>query len=176
MLSSPDLLEAFIYTGHEVRAAGTPVPEEGSGRDRKVHITNGSLTDTTECLLLKDVDELNSRGIKEKVELFVAKTFGSDLVKDIAGRVRLSARENAESVCKFAVAGLDLMVTEENRIYLLEVNSCAAAPKESNLEEGFKQHLRDYFHDLTTLVTTGNPPPSFLSAFDILDKAENQSK
>lgn len=170
MIYSPDLLEAFIYNRHEVRIAGVPVPEgEGSSRDPQIHITNGALTDTTERILLDEVEELGGRGLQEKIELFVATTFGSDLYQDIAGRIRVSAGEK-RSICKFAVAGLDLMVTEDNKIYLLEVNSNPAAPKESTVTAQFKQHLEGFFRDLTTLVTTGNPPRAFLSADDIMAK------
>lgn len=169
MLYSPDLLEAFIFNRHEVRIAGLPVPVEEVDRDRGIHITNGGLTDSTERILLDEVEELTSRGMKEKIELFVGTTFGKDIIQDMAGRIRVSAND-CPTACKFAVAGLDLMVTEDNRIYLLEVNANPAAPREATVTGRFKTHLQGFMHDLTTLVTTGNPTPTFLSANDIMEK------
>lgn len=164
-----DLLEAFVYNRHEVRVAGVPVQEGAEGRDRTVHITNGALSSGTERLLLDDVDELKQLGLKEKIELFVATTFGRDLVKDIAGRIRVSADDSNPNVRKFVVAGLDLMVTESGRIYLLEVNVNPSAPQESTITEKFKDHLVGFMRDLTWMVT-GIDSPNFLLVNDIMDQ------
>ncbi|GAX22129.1 hypothetical protein FisN_6Hh378 [Fistulifera solaris] len=164
-----DLLETFVYNRHEVRVAGVPVPQGEQGRDRTVHITNGALSNGTERLLLDEVDELKDMGLKEKVELFVATTFGRDLVKDIAGRIRVTADDSNPNVRKFVVAGLDLMVTESGRIYLLEVNVNPAAPKESTLSDKFKDHLIGFMRDLTWMVT-GVDSPNFLLVNDIMDQ------
>ena len=141
------------------------MPQE---RNRKAHITNGAMSSTTERLLLDDVEELASRGLKKKVERFVALLLGRDLVQDIAGRVRVSTENSDGRIQKFAFAGLDLMVTEDNRIYLLEVNANPAAPPEQMVSEDFKKHLQGLWHDFTELVV-GNPSPNFLSASDVLD-------
>ena len=169
MLYGEDILEAFIFNRHEVRIAGEPVPEDDTTRDREIHITNGAVTKSTERVLLDELEEFKDRNLQARIELFVAKTFGDDLMQDIAGRVRVSAGENT-SVGKFAVAGLDLMITEDNQIYLLEVNADPQAPKESSVTEHFRQHLEGFMRDLTTLVTSGRAPPTFLSADDVLDK------
>jgi hypothetical protein len=168
-LYSEQLLETFIYKRHEVRIAPVPVPENETTRDGKVHITNGSLSNQTERVLLSDVEELTSLGMVDKLELFVATCFGKDLVRDIAGRIRVSADESNGATCKFAVAGLDLMVSEDGRIYLLELNSNPAAPREENCTESFKKHLQGYLRDTISLVS-GNPTPNFVSANLIMER------
>ena len=167
-LWSPNLLETYIFNRHEVCVAGVPVPENDTDRNREANITNGALSSSTERLLLDDVEELASRGLKDKIELFVATTFGADLVRDIAGRIRVSARNDSNDIIqKFAVAGLDLMVTEDNRIYLLEVNLNPSAPPEDSVSESFKEHLKGFLHDVTDLVV-GKISPNFETADQIM--------
>jgi hypothetical protein len=169
-LAHQDLLDMFIFNRHEIRIAGTPVPENDTERDPVMYITNGALSTSTERVLLHDIDELTSRNLQQKTERFVAETFGKHLLPDIARRITLDAQEpeNANSsIRKFAIAGLDIMVTEDNRIYLLEVNANPAAPPESTLSDSFKEHLQGFLHNLVDLVV-GKPAPEFLSVRDIL--------
>ena len=167
-LHHPDLLEMFLFNRHEVRIAGVPVPEGNVGRDRLAHITNGALSDTTERVLLSNVPELVERGLQDKVETFVAESFYKHLIPDIARRINVTANEDGyANIRKFAVAGLDLMVTEDNRIYLLEVNANPAAPPESMVDSTFKEHLEGFLHDMVDLVV-GTPSPNFLNAQDVL--------
>jgi hypothetical protein len=167
-LHHPDLLEMFVFNRHEVRIAGVPVEEGNIGRERLAHITNGALSDTTERVLLQNVPELMSRGLQEKVEVFVAETFYKHFIADIARRINATANEDGyANIRKFAVAGVDLMVTEDNRIYLLEVNANPAAPPESMVDTTFKEHLEGFLHDMVDLVV-GTPSPNFLNAHDIL--------
>jgi hypothetical protein len=127
------------------------------------------LSNTTERILLEEVDELMKRQIKSKTETFVAETFGKHLLQDIVRRINLSSTEpDASGVAsKFALAGLDIMVTEDNHIYLLEVNANPAAPPESMVDAKFKKHLQDFFRELMDLVV-GKPSPNFLLVQDIL--------
>ena len=162
-----DLLDIFIYNRHEVRIAGTPVEDGANDRDRLSHITNGALSDHTERCLIEEVDELVNRNIKEKMEIFVATTFVKHLISDIKRRVALGAQQEASSATRHAIAGLDLMITEDNRIYLLEVNSNPAAPPEPMVTASFRDHLTGFMHDLVDLVV-GQPSPNFLLADEIL--------
>jgi hypothetical protein len=167
-LHHPDLLEMFLFNRHEVRVAGVPVEEGDNGRDRLAHITNGALSSTTERVLLHNVPELTSRDLQDKVETFVAETFYQHLMPDIARRIYISANEdNNTNIRKFGIAGLDLMVTEDNRIYLLEVNANPAAPPESMVDSIFKDHLEGFLKDLVDLIV-GTPSPNFLNAQDVL--------
>lgn len=169
-LDHEDRLELFIFNRHEVRIAGVPVVENDMERDPTSHITNGALSTATERVMLHDVDELTSRDLQKKTEVFVAETFGKHLLPDIARRVISSANQEGESngmIRKFAVAGLDIMVTEENRIYLLEVNSNPAAPPEWTVNDVFKEHLQGFLRSLVDLVI-GNPAPDFHSVNEIL--------
>lgn len=143
-LHSDELFETYIFNRHEVRIAGEPVPENEDHRDRKSHITNGGESSKTERILLEDIEELEIRGLKDKLELFVATSFCRDLVRDVAGRIRMSADDSYGATCKFALAGLDLMVTDDNRIYLLEVNSNPIAPRKETLTDKFKEHLTGF--------------------------------
>lgn len=172
-LNHPDIVDIFIFNRHEMRIAGISVPENDDERDPVSHITNGALSDLTERVLLHEEDELASRDLQKKTEVFVAETFGKHLLPDITRRVNLCAQQLAQegdtnsSIRKFAIAGLDIMVTEDNKIFLLEVNSNPAAPREATIDDTFKEHLKGFMHSLVDLVT-GNPSPNFVSAREIL--------
>jgi hypothetical protein len=165
-----DLLTMFIYNRHEVRIAGVPVTEATDGiRDPRAHITNGAMSNTTERTLLRDVPELMDRGIQDKLETFLAETFAQRLLPDISRRVRFSLNQAAAdtNIKQFGIAGVDLMVTTENRIYLLEANVNPAAPPKECVDSGFQEHLSGFIHDLLDLVV-GKSPPNWIIASDIL--------
>jgi hypothetical protein len=168
-LHDPDLLDVYIYNRHEVRVAGVPVKDGDSDRDKRAHITNGAQSNQTERLLLHQVPELTERNIQDKVELFVAEIFAKYLFQDIARRVSLNAQEEATIGClrKFAMAGLDIMVTEEDRLFLLEANVNPAAPPEATVTPEFKEHLRGFLKDLMDLAMR-RPSPNFRRADDIM--------
>jgi hypothetical protein len=177
-----DLLKLFIYNRHEIRIANKSVPEEDDGtRDRAVHIMDSS----AERRKLSEEPELVQRNLAKKVELFAAQTFAKHLRPDIERRIALSAsameEENHETnrwmvlPHKFVVAGLDLMVTEDERIYLLEVNVNPSAPSPETVSENFRDYLVSFLKDLMELVTTrgasGNSPGSrFLPVESILQQ------
>ena len=170
-LSHPDLLEVFVYTRHEVRMASTPVVDE-TNRDRQAHITNGSNSETSKRLLLSSVPELTERGLQDKVETFIAATFGIHLLPDMLGRVKYSAGQEAEGsslVRKFAVAGLDMMVTNDDRIYLLEVNVNPSAPPKNLVTSEFRDHLTGFMQDLIDLIME-RPYQNFVLARDLLKR------
>ena len=165
-------MDLYIFNRHAIRIARVPVPENESERDPVSHITNRTLSNPSERVLLHEVDELTSRNLQAKTEIFVAETFGKYLLPDMARRIHLSVTEeppevNGMMIRKFAIAGLDIMVTEDNRIYLLEVNANPAAPPEATVSDSFKEHLQGFFHSLVDLVV-GNPSPEFLSVREIL--------
>jgi hypothetical protein len=171
-LDHPDLVDVFVYNRHEVRVAGVPVPPDGgTERDRKAYITNGALSTTTQRVLIDQVEELMSRNLKSATEAFVAETFGKHLLPDFGGRVRCTQLDNdgPTPIRKFAMAGLDLMVTEDNRLYLLEVNANPAAPRENTITEDFANHLKGFWRDLVNLVTDVDAP-NFVPVKDILQQ------
>lgn len=166
---SPDMLETFIFNRHEIRIAGVPLVENESGRDPFAHITNGALSNTTERVLIDSLDELKNRNLKAKTESFLAETFGQHLQSDMARRINISRNEETNHmVRKFVVAGLDIMVTEDNQIFLLEVNVNPAVPSESTVDEPFKEHLKGFMRCLVDLVV-GKPVPEFLSVHKVLE-------
>lgn len=142
---------------------------EGTERDLKQYITNGAVSESSERLLLDQVEEIS--GLQSKLELFISDLFGKHLMSDISRRV-YSGQGNSNDVTglpirKFAVGGLDLMVTEEGRIYLLEVNVNPSAPKESTVDATFRSHLKEFLKSFVDLVA-GSSPPNFLNTRDIL--------
>jgi hypothetical protein len=156
-----DLMKLFIYNRHEIRIANESVPEEETiDRDRNVHIMDASV----ERKLLREEPELVKRNLAKKVELFAAQTFHKHLRPDIERRIALSAsateEENEETnrtmviPHKFVIAGLDLMVTEDERIYLLEVNVNPSAPDPERISPDFYKFLIGFEVDLMELVTT----------------------
>jgi len=156
-----DLMKTYIYNRHEIRIANESMidsaREESGQRNRGAHIT-----ETFDRELLQDEPELVKRNLSTKVESFVATAFDA-LRPDMERRIVMSAealeKENANSHgCmvlprKFAIAGLDLMVTEEERIYLLEVNVNPAAPPLETVSNEFQSHLIGLFRDTMELVT-----------------------
>ena len=178
-LASDDLFDIYLYNRHEIRLASNPVSEEDdSNRERSAHITNGGLADTTERLLLHEVEELVERNLQAKVETFVAQIFGEHFVPDMARRISYSAQQDEAAgtaavdgvdIRKFVMAGLDIMVTSDERLYLLEVNVNPAAPSADNLSETFQNHLVEYMKDVLHLLVDGrNASPNFVSCQSIL--------
>jgi len=157
-----DLMKTYIYNRHEIRIASESVTtsdeEESGERNRGAHIT-----ETFDRKLLQDEPELVKRNLSAKVEHFVA-TAVDALLPDMERRIVMSAEasegENDNSRgCmvlphKFAIAGLDLMVTEDERIYLLEVNVNPAAPPPETVPDEFQSHLIGFFRDTMELVTS----------------------
>jgi hypothetical protein len=157
-----DLMKTYIYNRHEIRIAKESLvasDEEASGRrNRGAHIT-----ETLKRKLLQDEPELVKRKLGAKVESFVA-TAVEALRPDMERRIVMSAEalegenENSRGCTvlphKFAIAGLDLMVTEDERIYLLEVNVNPAAPPPETVPGEFQSHLTGFFRDTMELVTS----------------------
>jgi len=169
-LSHPDLLEVFIYNRHEVRLASAAVSDD-SLRDRDAHITNGSNDENSRRMLLGDIPEMVERGMQEKIETFLATTFGLHLFPDMAGRVKYCASQEdpgvVQLVRKYALAGVDMMVTKDDRIYLLEVNVNPSVPPENIVAGDFKDHLTGFMQDLIDLIME-KPYNNFVLAQDLL--------
>jgi hypothetical protein len=162
----------FVYNRHEIRIASESVPEGETGsRDRSAHITNGAISNKTERVLLHEEPELTKRNLQDKLELFTAKTFTEHFSQDILRRVSISADQDDSpiEVRKFAIAGLDIMVTEDGRLYLLEVNVNPRAPNQETIKPGFQDHLVGLMGDLMCLVV-GKPAPNFVSTRTILER------
>ena len=170
-LQDPSVLDVYIFNRHEVRVAGVAVQDSTGERDAKAHITNGALSGPqSERLLLSTVPELS--GLEPKLERFLAEAFGMHLLPDITRRISASAREDGPEypIQKFAVAGLDLMVTEDHSIYLLEVNVHPSAPPAAMVPDvEFQDHLKGFLRELMDLVQ-GKEAPHFVNTDDVLEK------
>jgi hypothetical protein len=170
-LGHPDLMDLYVFNRHEIRIAGMSIPKDSTERNRLSHITNGALSTETERVLLTEIEELTRRQLQQKTKVFIAETFGKYLLPDIVRRISVSSQEPDANgfIRKFAVAGLDIMVTEDNRIYLLEVNSNPASPPLATLSSTFQKHLEGFFRELIDLVV-GKPTPNFVSVHEILSR------
>lgn len=166
-----EVLDMLVYGRHEVRVAGVSVAEsEGQDRNPLSHITNGALSKASERLLLTELPELVSLGLPEKLELFISEVFGKHLLSDISRRIPPPGAHSSP-VREFAVAGLDIMVTEQLDLYLLEVNVNPSAPPAEMCSEAYTSHLRDFFRDLVNLVTLGvSAAGDFRDVFAILER------
>ena len=178
----------YLYGRHEVRIAGTavvpPTPANNNddnnndnSRDRRAHITNGSSVESrTERVLLHQVEELVPHG--PGLERFVCRAM-QQLQPDLEERARQTATEFPREIRKFALAGLDIMMTPDGRFHLLEVNVNPAAPpsNDETLSTTFRQHLVDFMQDLVGLVVWDQSNPlAFLPTKDILQHGRCQHK
>lgn len=170
--SRVDPVEVFVYNRHEVRMAAAPVVGDPVNRDRKAHITNGSNSETEKRELVRNVPELANRGMQDKVETFLAATFGLHLLPDMLARVKYAASLEPHGgahnfVRKFSVAAIDMMVCEDDRIYLLEVNVNPSCPPENLVEAEFRDHLTGFMQDTIDLIME-RPYSNFILARDLL--------
>lgn len=164
-----ELMDTYLYKRHEVRIAREPVPDdEGNNtRDKAAHVTNG----VKETELLHQTPEL--KDLQDQLEGFIAKIFAKHLIQDLSRRVAVSAREDSNShVTKFVVAGLDIMVTEDKRLYLLEANVVPIMPPSESLKDEFQIHFIGFMRDLVGLVV-GNQTKNFVSCKSLLAKHDS---
>lgn len=183
-LDDPDVVDVYVYNRHEVRLASVAVSPNHSEYDRLAHITNASSDATTKDnrLLLQNVPELVERDLQDKVDLFVAQLFAQHVAPDVRRRCIFGSRDGALEVGigKFAIAGVDLMVTEDNRLYLLETNVNPIAPPEDAVQTVFKEHLIGFMSDVIALTTGCDIDPytdtftggrkNFVHAYQVLEK------
>lgn len=165
-----DLLDVLIHNRHEVRIAGSSVNDESleGNRDPLAHITNGASSETTERTLLTRVPELAH--LQQELERFLAGAMQS-FMPDIKRRVEYSASQETSpplaDIRKFAIAGVDIVMTEEGRFYILEFNVNPAAPPQDVTSQLFKEHLVGWMNDLIDLIM-GKPSPNFVNIYDIV--------
>lgn len=175
-------VKVYIYNRHEVRIASIPfstkndiVSETSSeystdqtSRDRDAHITNGAGGDKTQRFLLQEVDELVSCGMQERIEKFVAEIFLDHVMnKDYSNDSHHALSVGAKSIpsrCSsstatfhriniFNFSGVDIMVDDQGKLYLLEVNvNPAAPPRDTVVGTTFHSHLVGVMSDLISLL------------------------
>ena len=126
-------------------------------RDRDIHITNGAGGDSTQRVLLQEVDELISCDMQRRVEEFVAEIFLDHVIDSSTSP---STNVTIPSVITrdqnmFSFAGVDIMVDEAGKLYLLEVNvNPAAPPQNAVIGTTFHEHLVGLMLDFITLLAT----------------------
>lgn len=181
MINNTDALDVYIYNRHEVRVASAPFHNDDpahennnsvstppddkdsllpydSHRNRHAHITNGASSDETKRYLLHHVTELAP--ISRRLELFLAQAFGRDLLPNMLTLMSLKNTTNSDesidssTTAKFAFSGVDIMLDESGRFYILEVNVNPAAPPKEVIDEIFQRHLVDLCKNLIHLVVS----------------------
>jgi hypothetical protein len=180
LMTNNNNLDVYIYDRHEVRVASAPFHHDdpatieksnfistpadnnasfsycGSQRNRHAHITNGASSDETKRYLLHHVAELAP--ISHRLELFLAQAFGRDLLPSMLTVMSINSRNvskectESSTVAKFAFSGVDIMLDEDGRFYILEVNVNPAAPPKDVIDVIFQRHLVDLCKDLIHLV------------------------
>jgi hypothetical protein len=167
-----DLLDVLIHNRHEVRIAGSSVNDESleGNRDPRAHITNGASSETTERTLLTRVPELAH--LQAELEGFLAGAMQS-FMPDIIRRVGYSASQETSpplaDIRKFAIAGVDIVMTEEGQFYILEFNVNPAAPPQDVTSQLFKEHLVGWMNNLIDLIM-GKQSPNFVNIYDIVNR------
>lgn len=165
-----NMINIFVYKRHEVRIASEPValPGEDFSRQREAHITNAAGNSKIGRDLMKNIPELCD--LRRKLEIYVAEIFGKNLMKDISRRVAMSAGDDESQFNqkKFALAGLDIMMTEDKRMYLLEVNVNPTIPPPDVLTEPFQEHLQGFMGDMVDILV-GRPSSNFVHTDQILN-------
>lgn len=166
-----ELIDTFLYERHEVRLASQPMSpeEEDDHRNKAAHVTNG----IKETGLLHEMPEL--KDLEDRLEVFVAQIFSKHLIGDLSRRVAISAGDEPEShATKFVVAGLDIMVTEDKRFYLLEVNVNPRIASPDTVADGIQDHLVGFMRDLMDLLV-GKQSTNFISGSTLLAKRESSN-
>lgn len=162
-----ELLEIYIHTRHEVKVASQPIQQDDDHRNVLAHITNATSDNTSNTrVLLKDIEELAP--LQHELEVFLAKAFQA-FMADITRRVGYSASQEQQTgteIQKFCIAGVDLMMTDSGRFYLLEVNVNPTAPAEEACLPEYKQHLIGWMADLLDLIQ-GKECENFVNINDI---------
>jgi hypothetical protein len=168
-LEEDHLVNIYIYNRHEVRSAAVAVDDAETKRDRLAHITNAAAAEGTTQQLLSEVEDLASQ--QPALEFFVARTL-NHLITDIARRVGYTAQDEPPEIQKHVLAGLDIMMTSDNRFYLLEVNVNPATPPLTAVSKSFEQHLVNFMQDMKNLLF-GHSSPNFLLINDVIQRGAN---
>lgn len=138
----------LMYKTIEVRVAASIYCHESNldWKDRSAHITNGAGGDKTERFLLSEIDELS--GLEFNVQDFLVELLNSLKAQICETILNVSEEENnargGKYVEKFGVAGVDIMVDENKRLWLLEFNRNPAAPPPGVLSDTFRNHLIEF--------------------------------
>jgi hypothetical protein len=165
-----ELIDTFLYKRHEVRLASEPMPtdQNDGSRSSAAHVTNGA----RESAFLDEVEEV--KDLQDKLEVFIAEIFAKHVIQDLSRRVAMSAQdaESNSQATKFVVAGLDIMVTEDKRLYLLEANVNPIMPPQDVLKDDYQTHLVGFVRNLVDLVV-GKPSSNFISCKTIISRRES---
>jgi len=168
------LVHLYLYNRQEVRIAAQPVEDDdnhntGGGKERRnpsAHITNGGFTGDNNAdnkennknnkrkrVLLTEVKELVP--YIPALEFFCANTF-LQLLPDITRRVGCTVDDQPAQIQKHVLAGVDIMMTESGKPYLLEVNvNPRSPPTPDEVSSQFQSHLVSFLDDMINLVVFG---------------------
>mmetsp|Transcript_7526 Transcript_7526/g.11483 ORF Transcript_7526/g.11483 Transcript_7526/m.11483 type:complete len:425 (+) Transcript_7526:114-1388(+) len=169
----------YLFQSHEVRlAAMSSAEDENTGeRCREAHITNAKTSSSAEengnknrLFVMSEMEELQE--YQPSLELFCASTF-LQLLPDITRRVAYTSKEcgSSEQIQKHVLGGVDCMMTQSGKWYLLEVNKNPSCPPLAECQPSLQQHLIEFGRDLQHLLTTGTEKGTkFVKLEDLIPK------
>jgi len=181
------LVDLYLYKRQEVRIASQSVDEEDQIRKPHAHITNCAFStaikedgnnNDSKRVLISQVKELVP--YIPALEFFCANTF-LQLLPDITRRVGYTINDEPEKIQKHALAGIDIMMTESGKFYLLEVNANPGSPPSDDISPQFESHLVSFLTEMINLVVFGsqdkhNSSSNFVRLEDIVARAQNQQQ
>ena len=144
-------LQFFAYTRHEVRLAAAEMSDDLTDSD--AHLTTGVwrrggvVDDRTTLDAVPELHHLEPAVMQVLNKLFHSLPFSC--------KERGQARDEGD--CAFGISGIDLMATEDGRIFVLELNASPAAAPPDTITEEHRQHCSSFARSLLTLVTSEAP-------------------
>ena len=148
-----EALGLFAYNRHEVRMAAASYNDNHDDKD--AHLTTGqwrrggTVDDRT---TLDAVPELQHMGLGPKVLAAVDR---------LCSLLPFTANERVPPIgvggSAFGLTGLDFMVTEDGRVFLLEFNASPAAPPPATVSDEHVAHLEEFAAALVQLVGSARP-------------------
>ena len=150
-------LEFYAYQRHEVRLAAAPMSDDLT--DKNAHLTNGvwerggTEDPRTTLDATPELDHLN---LDPKVMAVLNKLFHSlPFSSSERGPTDSGARGGADRA--FGMSGIDVMVTDEGGVYVLELNASPACAPPDTVSEEQIEHLVVFARSLLKLVSSDEP-------------------
>jgi hypothetical protein len=144
-------LQFFAYRRHEVRLAAAQMSDDLT--DSSAHLTTGVwrrggvVDDRTTLDAAPELHHLEPAVMQLLNKLFLSLPFSCE--------ERGPARDEGDRA--FGMSGIDLMVTEDGRIFVLELNASPAAAPVETIAEEHRQHCSSFAQSLLQLVRSDAP-------------------
>lgn len=150
-------LEFYAYQRHEVRLAAAAMSDDLT--DNNAQLTTGvwrrggTVDDRTTLDVTRELDHLN---LEPAVMTVLNKLFHS-LPFSSGEHVSPSDRGGVHGDRAFGMSGIDLMVTDDGGVYVLELNASPACAPPNTVSEEHIEHLVVFARSLLELVNSDDP-------------------